>query len=48
MGEDRVMFSADYPYEDCQTAAHFIDAAPLSEELRAKICHENAARILRL
>jgi 2,3-dihydroxybenzoate decarboxylase len=48
MGEDRVMFSADYPYEDCQTAAQFIDAALLNSEVRAKICHANATRILKL
>jgi 2,3-dihydroxybenzoate decarboxylase len=48
MGEDRVMFSVDYPFEDSQTAAHFIDTAPLNEQLRAKICHENARRILKL
>ncbi len=48
MGEDRVMFSVDYPFEDSQTAADFIDTAPLSEEVRAKICHGNARRILKL
>lgn len=48
LGEDRVMFSVDYPYEDTATAAAFIEAAPLSEEVRAKVCAGNAARILKL
>jgi 2,3-dihydroxybenzoate decarboxylase len=48
LGEDSVMFSVDYPYEDTQTAADFIEAAPISDAVRAKICHSNAERILRL
>jgi 2,3-dihydroxybenzoate decarboxylase len=48
MGEDSVMFSVDYPYEDTQIAADFIDSAPISEAVRAKVCHGNAERLLRL
>jgi 2,3-dihydroxybenzoate decarboxylase len=48
LGEDSVMFSVDYPYEDTQVAADFIDAAPISEAVRAKVCHGNAERLLRL
>jgi 2,3-dihydroxybenzoate decarboxylase len=48
LGEDRVMFSVDYPYEDTQTAAAFIESAPISDVVRAKVCHGNAERILRL
>ena len=48
LGEDSVMFSVDYPYEDTQVAADFIDSAPISEALRAKVCHGNAERLLRL
>ena len=48
LGEDSVMFSVDYPYEDAQIAADFIESAPISEELRAKVCHGNAERLLRL
>lgn len=48
LGEDNVMFSVDYPYEDPDIAAAFIDTAPLSEEVRAKICHGNAERLLGL
>jgi 2,3-dihydroxybenzoate decarboxylase len=48
LGEDSVMFSVDYPYEDTQTAAAFIESAPISEVVRAKVCHGNAKRLLRL
>jgi 2,3-dihydroxybenzoate decarboxylase len=48
LGEDSVMFSVDYPYEDMQIAADFIESAPISDAVRAKICHGNAERILRL
>ncbi len=48
LGEDSVMFSVDYPYEDTQTAADFIEAATISDAVRAKICHSNAERMLRL
>lgn len=48
MGEDAVMFSVDYPYEDTQVAADFIETAPLDEAVRAKVCHANAERILKL
>lgn len=48
LGEDSVMFSVDYPFEDTVEAVRFIEQAPLSEELRAKVCHRNAEQILRL
>ncbi|MDF2810857.1 MAG: o-pyrocatechuate decarboxylase [Microvirga sp.] len=48
LGEDNVMFSVDYPYEDPQVAADFIESAPIGEKVRAKVCHGNAERLLRL
>jgi 2,3-dihydroxybenzoate decarboxylase len=48
LGEDNVMFSVDYPYEDSMTAGAFIESAPISETVRAKVCHGNAERMLRL
>ncbi len=48
LGEDSVMFSVDYPYEDSTTAGAFIESAPITESVRAKVCHGNAERILRL
>lgn len=48
LGEDSVMFSVDYPYEDSDIAAAFIETAPLEEAVRAKVCHGNAERLLKL
>ncbi|MBV8472245.1 MAG: amidohydrolase, partial [Hyphomicrobiales bacterium] len=48
LGEGRVMFSADYPYEDYDVAARFLDAAPISEATRAAVSHGVAERLLRL
>jgi 2,3-dihydroxybenzoate decarboxylase len=48
LGEDSVMFSVDYPYEDCGVAAAFIESAPISEAARAKICHGTAEKLLGL
>ena len=42
------MFSVDYPFEDCEVAAEFIDSAPISDEARAKVCHGTARSLLRL
>lgn len=48
MGEDRVMFSVDYPYESSKIAAQFIEKAPLSKVVMEKVCYENAQSILNL
>jgi 2,3-dihydroxybenzoate decarboxylase len=48
LGDDRVMFSVDYPLEYSDEAAQFIDTAPVSEAVRAKICYGNAERVLKL
>ncbi|GKQ39962.1 amidohydrolase family protein [Streptomyces sp. A012304] len=48
LGADRIMFSTDYPMEGNAEAVAFIDNAPISETDRAKICHLNAERLLRL
>src|SRR5260370_39417030 len=48
LGSDRVMFAADYPFESAEEAAEFIDGAPLADDVRADICFNNAARLLRL
>lgn len=48
LGEDNVMFSIDYPFEDSAAASEFIDSASISEDLRAKLCHRNAQGKLRL
>jgi gamma-resorcylate decarboxylase len=48
LGVDRVMFSVDYPFEDCSGAAEWFDAAPLNEQDRAKIGRDNAVRLFKL
>ncbi|TMJ00167.1 MAG: amidohydrolase [Alphaproteobacteria bacterium] len=48
IGVGRVLWSADYPFEDIADAAEWIDAAPLSETDRMKICRGNALRLFRL
>jgi 2,3-dihydroxybenzoate decarboxylase len=48
MGTDAVMFSVDFPYESTAIAADFIESAPLSEDVRERVCFRNAERILKL
>lgn len=48
LGSDRVMFSADYPFESAKQAADFIEGVNLDEGVRAAVCHGNAARIFGL
>lgn len=36
LGEDAVMFSVDYPYEDCSVAATFIETAQSARPCAAK------------
>lgn len=48
LGADRVMFSADYPFESAEEAGHFMDTVPLDEKLREQIAYSNARNILRL
>ncbi len=48
LGQDRVMFSADYPFESSDEAGHFIDSVPLPESVRDGICFSNAAKYLKL
>jgi 2,3-dihydroxybenzoate decarboxylase len=48
LGRDRVMFSADYPFESLEEACEFMDTVPLDEGLRADIAYNNAAKLLGL
>ena len=45
---DRVMFASDYPWEQIEDGADFIEAAPIAEDDRRKICHGNAERLFGL
>jgi 2,3-dihydroxybenzoate decarboxylase len=48
MGQDRVMFSIDYPYESSEVAGQFIKSAAVSEDVRELVGHANAEAILKL
>jgi gamma-resorcylate decarboxylase len=48
IGTERVLWSADYPFEDISDAAGWFDAAPLSEGDRLKIGRTNALKLFKL
>lgn len=48
VGADRLLFSADYPFEDMREAASWFDGLELNDEDHAKIAHLNARALLRL
>jgi len=48
MGEDNMMFSADYPFEESEVTSNFIESSLMPEALRQKIASGNAERILHL
>lgn len=47
-GVDRIMFSADYPYQSMQQARAFLEQIPVSAADKARIAHSNAERLFRL
>ncbi len=48
MGAERIMFSADYPYENSEEAARFIEGIPLSPGDKEKILHRNAEELFKI
>lgn len=48
LGEDNIMFAADYPYESVEDGVEFMDKVDITEEQRQKIYAENAIRIFGL
>ncbi len=48
LGGDKVMFSADYPFEDAEEACHFMDTVEISEAERAAVAYNNAVKALGL
>lgn len=48
IGAKNIMFSVDYPYEDSKTASDWIENMQLDQTVKAKICYDNAKRILNL
>jgi 2,3-dihydroxybenzoate decarboxylase len=48
LGADRIMFSADWPFENIDHAANWFDSCPISENDRLKIGRTNAMRLFKL
>ena len=48
LGNDRVMFAADYPFEQAAEAGEFLDKTPLAEPVREGIAFKNAVREFKL
>jgi 2,3-dihydroxybenzoate decarboxylase len=48
LGDERVMFSVDYPYESSKVAAQFIEQASFNKETLEKISYLNAQRVLKI
>jgi 2,3-dihydroxybenzoate decarboxylase len=48
LGADRVMFSADYPFESMEEAAEFMDSVPLDARTREAVAFGNAEALFKL
>jgi predicted TIM-barrel fold metal-dependent hydrolase len=48
LGADRIMFSADWPFENIDHAARWFDSCPISEADRIKIGRGNAMKLFKL
>ena len=48
IGIDNVLWAIDYPYQPTAPAVAFADAAPLSDDDKAKFYHKNAERIFHI
>lgn len=48
LGESRVMFSVDYPYESCEEASDWFDGLQMNENTRRALAYENARKILKI
>jgi predicted TIM-barrel fold metal-dependent hydrolase len=48
IGDDRVLFSVDYPYEQMTAAGRWFDELLVAKEVKAKVGRENANTLLKL
>ncbi len=48
LGNERVLFSVDYPFERSDIAAKFIETSPIPEDVRQLVCHKNAESLFNL
>ena len=48
LGAERILFAADFPYEDDGEAVRFMDGAAVTEDERRQIYETNACRVFKL
>ncbi|HUL31264.1 MAG TPA: amidohydrolase family protein, partial [Thermodesulfobacteriota bacterium] len=48
LGADRILFAVDYPMESNQEAVQFIEALPVGDGDKEKVCHLNAEKLFNL
>ena len=48
LGHERIMFAADYPFEQAEEAGHWMDNVALDDKVRADIAYDNAAKLFKL
>jgi len=48
LGVERILFAADFPYEDDAEAVRFMDGAGVTEDERKQIYETNAHRVFKL
>lgn len=48
LGEDNVLWAIDYPYQPMEPAVKFMDTAPLTDAVKAKVYGGNAERIFHI
>jgi 5-carboxyvanillate decarboxylase len=48
LGVERILFAADFPYEDDAEAVRFMDGAQVTEHERRQIYETNARRVFKL
>lgn len=48
LGEDRVLYSIDYPFVPNEGARHFIENAPISQQAKEKIAFRNAEALFNI
>ena len=48
LGEDRILYSVDYPYLTLAGARRFLETLPSSQQTKEKIAHSNAERLFNL
>ena len=48
LGHEKIMFAADYPFEQAEEAGHWMDNVALDDKVRADIAYANAEKFFKL